>query len=123
MTKTILILDNDFISDLFGRGSFNAELGRSILDALNAKYDLRITSTVLIEVKDVPLESVYEARGKWFIDNNITPYETPGFIGSNKGELSIQHVLDSANRAQYEYDAVLYKQRHKIENMFGWIKD
>ncbi len=24
---------------------------------------------------------------------------------------------------QIKYDKVLYKQRHKIENMFGWIKD
>lgn len=26
-------------------------------------------------------------------------------------------------KVQYEYDRVLYKQRHKIENMFGWLKD
>lgn len=26
-------------------------------------------------------------------------------------------------RVQYEYDTTLYKQRHKIENMFGWLKD
>ncbi len=24
---------------------------------------------------------------------------------------------------QIKYDKVLYKQRHKVENMFGWIKD
>jgi transposase len=26
-------------------------------------------------------------------------------------------------KVQYEYDQTLYKQRHKIENMFGWLKD
>jgi len=26
-------------------------------------------------------------------------------------------------KVQYEYDTTLYKQRHKIENMFGWLKD
>lgn len=26
-------------------------------------------------------------------------------------------------KVQYEYDQALYKQRHKIENMFGWLKD
>lgn len=26
-------------------------------------------------------------------------------------------------KVQYEYDRVLYKQRHKIENMFGRLKD
>lgn len=26
-------------------------------------------------------------------------------------------------KVQYDYDKTLYKQRHKIENMFGWLKD
>ena len=26
-------------------------------------------------------------------------------------------------KIQYGYDKILYKQRHKIENMFGWLKD
>ena len=26
-------------------------------------------------------------------------------------------------KVQYHYDKVLYRQRHKIENMFGWLKD
>jgi putative transposase len=26
-------------------------------------------------------------------------------------------------KVQYEYDKTLYRQRHKIENMFGWLKD
>jgi len=26
-------------------------------------------------------------------------------------------------KIQFGYDKALYKQRHKIENMFGWIKD
>ena len=26
-------------------------------------------------------------------------------------------------KVQHEYDKTLYKQRHKIENMFGWLKD
>jgi transposase len=26
-------------------------------------------------------------------------------------------------KIQYEYDKILYRQRHKIENMFGWLKD
>ena len=26
-------------------------------------------------------------------------------------------------KIQFRYDKALYKQRHKIENMFGWIKD
>ncbi len=26
-------------------------------------------------------------------------------------------------KVQHAYDATLYKQRHKIENMFGWLKD
>ena len=26
-------------------------------------------------------------------------------------------------KVQYHYDRTLYKQRHKVENMFGWLKD
>ena len=26
-------------------------------------------------------------------------------------------------KVQYRYDKNLYKQRHKVENMFGWLKD
>ena len=26
-------------------------------------------------------------------------------------------------KTQHEYDKLLYKQRHKVENMFGWLKD
>lgn len=26
-------------------------------------------------------------------------------------------------KIQYVYDKILYKQRHKVENMFGWLKD
>jgi len=29
----------------------------------------------------------------------------------------------SNRKVAIPYDAVLYKQRHKIENMFGWLKD
>ena len=59
--------------------------------------------------KELLADRGYDAD--WFrnalIENGTTPCIPP------KKNRKIQH----------EYDKTLYKQRHKIENMFGWLKD
>jgi putative transposase len=59
--------------------------------------------------KDLLADRGYDAE--WFratlIEKGITPCIPP----------------KKNRKVQYEYDKTLYRQRHKIENMFGWLKD
>ncbi len=48
--KPIFFIDNDFVSDLFGRTSFDAESGSQALTDLLNDYDIRLTSTVLKQI-------------------------------------------------------------------------
>jgi hypothetical protein len=50
MTKPILFVDTNFVVDLFGRITFDADSGANALYALSEKYDIRVTTTVLNEL-------------------------------------------------------------------------
>jgi hypothetical protein len=96
--KPVLFLDNDCLSNIFGRASlFNEQRGRSILDRLKSLYDLRITDTVFyteIAVDEVnpktnkkwPMQS---AKESWLADSKTPIEETSGYSGKDRGEKSI----------------------------------
>ncbi|MBU6476175.1 MAG: transposase [Alphaproteobacteria bacterium] len=44
-------------------------------------------------------------------------------ISKQQGEWPCIPPKKNRKVQQYRYDKNLYKQRHKVENMFGWLKD
>ncbi|MEZ0223670.1 MAG: hypothetical protein ACAH83_03890 [Alphaproteobacteria bacterium] len=120
MTKPILILDNDFISDIYGRAPdasgtshVNKATGDAILHDLVTKYDVRVTRTVINEagVGDVKRA---EAVDDWFSKNKdkVKIYETEGFTGRNKGERSISSLFEPDSPY---YDAGLPKDPSQVK--------
>lgn len=97
--KPILIVDSDFLIDIFGRnGDANMDLGNATLTQLTQKYDIQITRTVLDEVSN-PASGAPPNRlisEDWF-NNNATIHETPDFPAgvANNGEASIKSLLDN----------------------------
>ena len=103
MGKPILILDNDFINDIYGRPAdatspvtFDKAVGEAVLDSLLKKYDVRVTRTIINEASG---DAVRAPVRDWFNahQSDITIYETSGFTGPNKGERSIASLFDPAS--------------------------
>ena len=100
--KPVLFLDTDFVSDLYGPRNFDALGGDDVLDILSESYDLRMTSTVLMELQR-GTDNGYD-RTTWIELNpsKIFIHHTPEFDAlrtlvppkKDAGEQSIASVVD-----------------------------
>ncbi len=135
MGKPMLILDNDFLVDIYGRSAakgiptqFDKQVGENILDDLLKKYDVRITRTCLNESAGQKFRA---SVGDWFNlhqkQGDIKIYETepngqPAFTGKDKGEKSIAALFDPSSPF---HDPDLPKDPSKVQfasrdqNFFG----
>src|SRR5687768_13894186 len=104
MTKPVLFLDNDFISNIYGEVSGQGDANRLIraLDALYQDYDIRVTDEVFEEAvtpnidpltgqryaKDVAVEN-------WLSEKSLSPIATSVTPGTNAGERSIIYAIQN----------------------------
>ena len=114
MTNPVLFLDNDFLNNIFGRGStFNEALGLDILSGLKTQYDIQITDVVFDEATqdttNFPKDAAVE---QWLTENNIVDIPTPTGeaidagtdTAPNGGERSI---VDAANSSAFAGQTVV----------------
>ena len=72
-------------------------------------------------------------KGAWLVKDALPPakhlladrgYDSAWFRKALTAKGIIPCIPSRKNRkVQYDYDKTLYKQRHKVENMFGRLKD
>jgi Ca2+-binding RTX toxin-like protein len=109
MTEPVLYVDTNFVADLFGRTTWTGTTGVALLDNLDTKYDIRLTTTVEDELD----QEGYELQATWFTSAGITATNTDAYsLLTNGGERSIASIIDpdyvdAALGATTNYDSSL----------------